>query len=495
MSNSTKEKVQATIKYLDDHYSTLMRSMEERKQRRAMLQEALRNPNLSAKEREDIQGELNESAHWRQKRQQVRAADFDQLDIIGRGAFGEVRICRKKDSGEIYAMKKLKKAEMVNKGQVAHVRAERDLMAEAQSEWVVQLHYSFQDANFLYLVMEYIPGGDMMTLLMRREILPEEEARFYAAETVLAVEEVHRMGYIHRDLKPDNLLICRDGHIKLSDFGLATSGNEEKYAMYHDMTTRLAGAMRAPAATDLNAAQFATWRKNRRLLAFSTVGTPDYISPEVLMKTGYGRECDWWSLGVILYEMLIGYPPFYSDNPVDTCAKILHHKETLRFPQGCTLSAEAVNLIQCLLTDARHRLGTRSPEDIRSHPWFRGVDWGAMHSYEPPFVPDVASPTDTRNFDKFQPQEDPAAARAAVAEPTWRAKRENPKFIGYTFKRIDAGPHVPSLTSLFAQAHLQAGIALGAGAAAPGSAGAGSSAAGEREVAPSGGDMRPPAPR
>lgn len=142
------------------------------------------------------------------------------MKIIGRGAFGEVRVCRDKRSREIVAIKKMKKNEMIFKNQVAHVRAERDILALAKNPWIVDLKCSFQDEKYLYLVMEFLQGGDLMTLLMERDILTEEESRFYIAETILAVESVHKLNYIHRDLKPDNLLIGRDGHVKLSDFGL-----------------------------------------------------------------------------------------------------------------------------------------------------------------------------------------------------------------------------------------------------------------------------------
>ena len=146
--------------------------------------------------------------------------DFEPLSIIGRGAFGEVRICRVKATGEVVAMKKMKKSEMVYKNQVAHVKAEREVLVKAKNPWIVDLKYSFQDEKYLYLVMDFLPGGDLMTLLMRKDVLSEEESRFYIAETILAIETVHKVNYIHRDLKPDNILLDKHGHVKLTDFGL-----------------------------------------------------------------------------------------------------------------------------------------------------------------------------------------------------------------------------------------------------------------------------------
>jgi len=146
--------------------------------------------------------------------------DFEPVTIIGKGAFGEVRVCRHIPTGEPVAIKKLKKNEMIFKNQIAHVRAERDILSLAKNPWIVDLKCAFQDSIYLYLVMEFLQGGDLMSVLMKKDILTEEETRFYIAETILAIDSVHKLNYIHRDLKPDNLLIGKDGHIKLSDFGL-----------------------------------------------------------------------------------------------------------------------------------------------------------------------------------------------------------------------------------------------------------------------------------
>lgn len=156
--------------------------------------------------------------HFRRKKTTVK--DFEPLSIIGRGAFGEVRICRIKATGEVVAMKKMKKAEMVAKNQIAHVKAEREVLVKAKNKWIVELKFSFQDENHLYLVMDFLPGGDLMTLLMRKDVLSEDESRYYIAQSILAIESVHKTNYIHRDLKPDNILLDKNGTVKLTDFGL-----------------------------------------------------------------------------------------------------------------------------------------------------------------------------------------------------------------------------------------------------------------------------------
>jgi serine/threonine kinase 38 len=156
----------------------------------------------------------------RKMRKKISTRDFEPLSIIGRGAFGEVRICRHIESGDVVAVKRMKKAEMINKNQVNHIKAEREVLVKAKNPWIVDLKYSFQDDKYLYLVMDFLSGGDLMTLLMRKDILTEEESRFYIAQTIAAIESVHQVNFIHRDLKPDNILIDRDGHVKLTDFGL-----------------------------------------------------------------------------------------------------------------------------------------------------------------------------------------------------------------------------------------------------------------------------------
>ena len=203
----------------------LLEQQKERKDRRRRLEETLiRCAALSDEEREERRREhaARETEFLRLKRSKLGAADFEAIKVIGKGAFGEVRLVQKVDTGHIYAMKVLRKSDMVEKEQLAHVRAERDVLVEADHQWVVKMFFSFQDPTNLYLVMEFLPGGDLMTLLMKEDTLSEEVTQFYMAETALAIEYIHSLNFIHRDIKPDNLLLDSKGHIKLSDFGLCT---------------------------------------------------------------------------------------------------------------------------------------------------------------------------------------------------------------------------------------------------------------------------------
>uniref|UniRef100_G3R078 non-specific serine/threonine protein kinase n=1 Tax=Gorilla gorilla gorilla TaxID=9595 RepID=G3R078_GORGO len=307
MSNHTKERVTMTKVTLENFYSNLIAQHEEREMRQKKLEKVMEEEGLKDEEKR-----LRRSAHARKeteflrlKRTRLGLEDFESLKVIGRGAFGEVRLVQKKDTGHVYAMKILRKADMLEKEQVGHIRAERDILVEADSLWVVKMFYSFQDKLNLYLIMEFLPGGDMMTLLMKKDTLTEEETQFYIAETVLAIDSIHQLGFIHRDIKPDNLLLDSKGHVKLSDFGLCTGLKKaHRTEFYRNLNHSLPSDFTFQNMNSKRKAE--TWKRNRRQLAFSTVGTPDYIAPEVFMQTGYNKLCDWWSLGVIMYEMLIG---------------------------------------------------------------------------------------------------------------------------------------------------------------------------------------------
>eukprot|EP00124_Ichthyophonus_hoferi_P001113 Ihof_evm14s51 gene=Ihof_evmTU14s51 len=354
-----------------------------------------------------------ETDFLRLKRTRLGPQDFDTLKIIGRGAFGEVKLCQKVDTGHIYAMKVLRKADMLLKDQVAHVRAERDILAEANNTWVVQLYYSFQDANNLYLAMEFLPGGDMMTLLIRYDTFTEDATRHYIAELTLALHSIHQLNFIHRDIKPDNILIDATGHIKLSDFGLCTGMKKSHQSDYYK--EMLSGAKRAPQVAQHANFDFKdatstkskamTWKKNRRAVAYSMVGTPDYIAPEVFVHVGYDKGCDYWSMGVIMYEMLIGYPCFCSDTPQETYRKIMNFRETLVFPPEMPISRNAQDLITRLCCDMNSRYKTL--EEMKIHPFFKDLDWNSIRNARPPYDPNVKSIDDTSNFDDF-PDEDPS---------------------------------------------------------------------------------------
>ena len=375
--------------------------------------------------------------------------EFEPLSIIGRGAFGEVRICRQKENGNIVAIKKMKKEDMLNKNQLMHVRTEKEILKN-DNPWIVKLKYSFQDDYFLYLVMDFLPGGDLMNLLMKKDILTEEEARFYTAEMILAVESVHKLNCIHRDLKPDNILIDKRGHIQLSDFGLSklsdktffplsTKGNlfnieNLKDPKFHFENIENGNNINNKNINIINTMNINSNIKNEkknknRLLAYSTVGTPDYIAPEVFSQEGYNEGVDWWSIGVMFFEMVVGYPPFFSENPSDTCKKIIKWKQYFQIPNDISLSYEAKNLIKKLVTSPENRLGVNGVEEIKKHPFFRGVDWDNIRNTKAPFIPDIKNDWDNKYFDHF-PEKEPF-----YPPEKKNKKRKDINYSGYTFNR------------------------------------------------------------
>ncbi|KNZ78063.1 Serine/threonine-protein kinase CBK1 [Termitomyces sp. J132] len=449
---------------LEHYYKVAVDSAIERNTRRVELERKLQNDVIMSEERKQRQLQQlgkKESTYLRLRRTKLGLNDFRTVKVIGKGAFGEVRLVQKVDTGKIYAMKTLQKEEMLKKdqacrmssffpgvsheAQLAHVRAERDVLAESDSPWVVQLYYSFQDTSYLYLIMEFLPGGDLMTMLIKYDTFSEDVTRFYIAECVLAIEAVHRLGFIHRDIKPDNILIDKDGHIKLSDFGLSTGFQKKHDSSYYQRLLDPTNTAQSPATaaqaqrnsvmvnsinlTMSNKDQIATWKANRRKLAYSTVGTPDYIAPEIFLQQGYGKECDWWSLGAIMFECLVGYPPFCSDSTHETYQKIMHWPRFLAFPDDVHLSRESEDMIRRLITSADRRL---TVEQIKNHPFFYGVDWSTVRQIDAPFVPHLRSITDTSYF----PTDDIDQADEARPADTSEASKDL-AFLGYTFKRFN----------------------------------------------------------
>ncbi|XP_065578443.1 rho-associated protein kinase 1-like [Artemia franciscana] len=308
----------------------------------------------------------------------IKPDDFTLIKVIGRGAFGQVQLVRNKNTDKVYAMKLLSKYEMIKRSDSAFFWEERDIMAHSNSEWIVQLHFAFQDSKYLYMVMDYMPGGDLVNLMSNYDV-PEKWARFYCAEVVLALEAIHRMGFVHRDVKPDNMLLDASGHLKLADFGTCMKVDSD-------------GLIRSDVA----------------------VGTPDYISPEVLKSQSgegvYGKECDYWSVGVFLYEMLVGDTPFYAESLVGTYGKIMDHKNSLRFPDDVDdISDKAKDLIKKFLSDRTKRLGRNGAEEVKRHPFFENDQWtfNTIRECVPPVVPDLNGDDDTSNFDDIEIDDSP----------------------------------------------------------------------------------------
>ncbi|KAL7410296.1 kinase-like domain-containing protein [Mrakia frigida] len=510
----TLEKAAAVAIYFETLYHGLLKSSTShqnphlgREKRRLALERELDSSSIGEGEKRAARERLRvEETVWlRERRKKVGVKEFVRLKVIGHGAFGVVSLVKEKETGSLYAMKQLRKNDMILKGQEGHVRSERDLLAAAASggnseaNWIVKLHYSFQDADNLYLVLDYCGGGDLLNLLVEKDIFPEDFTKFYIAEMVLALESCHKLGYIHRDIKPDNFLLGPTGHLCVSDFGLATDLHWAHDTAYYeqqrrDLLKRHGIDLEEPGAPRPGAKKLdrktaeeimggeeglLTWRdKNRKKLAYSVAGTNSYMSPEVIRGLGYGFSCDWWSLGVIMYECLYGYPPFVSQTRQQTRQKILNWSSSLRFPPRPRVSREAIDLIQSLLCEPADRIGAihqppsrpnshilqerRSgflqqqkegllandgADQIKKHPWFKDIDWENIHKMEAPYQPEMRHPEDTRHFDDDIPDEPLAPAGGAnpnaTKDPVLRHRdhgriamdvRKATAFQGFTYK-------------------------------------------------------------
>ncbi|KAA8542850.1 hypothetical protein F0562_024002 [Nyssa sinensis] len=316
--------------------------------------------------------------------------DFEIIKPISRGAFGRVFLAKKRTTGDLFAIKVLKKADMIRKNAVESILAERDILISVRNPFVVRFFYSFTCRENLYLVMEYLNGGDLYSLLRNLGCLDEDVAHVYIAEVVLALEYLHSLRVVHRDLKPDNLLIAHDGHIKLTDFGLSKVG-------LINSTDDLSGpAVTGTSLLGEDEPQLSVSEERRKKR--SAVGTPDYLAPEILLGTGHGTTADWWSVGVILFELIVGIPPFNAEHPQIIFDNILNRKISWpRVPEE--MSPEAQDLIDRLLTEDPHqRLGASGASEVKQHPFFRDINWDTLARQKAAFVPASENAVDTSYF-------------------------------------------------------------------------------------------------
>jgi len=320
----------------------------------------------------------------------VGVDDFELLKVIGKGSFGKVMLVRKKDDGMIYAMKVLRKEAIIARKQVAHTKAEKSILQKLNHPFIVKLNYAFQTEDKLYMVLDYINGGELFFHLKKEGKFSEERVRLYAAEIALALEHLHSLGIVYRDLKPENILLDSESYICITDFGLSKEITPEEGT-------------------------------------HTFCGTPEYLAPEVLKGQGHGCAVDWWSLGTLIYEMLTGLPPFYSQNINIMYQKILNGE--LRFPSS--ISPEAQSLLEGLLDrDPEKRMGVDTAA-VKSHPFFAGLDWKKLYDkeIEAPFKPEVKSIDDTSQIDPMFTSE---KAVDSLVEPS-AINTTEVGFDGFTF--------------------------------------------------------------
>ena len=407
ISQRTYDRVKVAKEYIENKYN--LKSVISTKWSNVI--QKIKNLNINESQKQQIIDEINqiESQKSRKIREKQTIREYESLKIIGRGAFGEVHVCREIKTGKIYAVKKIKKDVLLQKNQVIHIRSEQQIMSKIKSPWIVDLKASFQEDDYLFLVMEFCQGGDFMNLLIKKDILTEKEAKFYIAELILAVDSIHKLNCIHRDIKPDNILIDKNGHIKLSDFGLAKISDN----FGNNINNKFINNKKRP-----------THQKN-----FSCVGTAYYVAPEVLKKTGYSQDIDWWSVGVIFFESLVGYAPFCSEETKDVCYKVINWKKFLKIPDDIIISREAEDLISKLINNSDERLGRNGVEEIKAHPFFKDVDWDNIRNTKAPFIPDIKNDYDTKYFEEeFKYEEEFYPPKKKFK------KRKDIEFLGYTYK-------------------------------------------------------------
>ena len=392
ISASTAEKTKISKSIIENKYLKLFKREKAKKLNWNKIDNYLSTfKNLTDKEKNEIKNiaKIKENQLYRMTRKKLSVENFEILNPIGIGGFGEVHICRYKDTGKIYAMKKITFESLKYKNGLLNVQTEKDILSLNNNNlWITQLRYSFIDTKYLYLIMDFCPGGDLMNYLIKRDLLKEYEAKFYIAEIILCVHSLHKMNCIHRDLKPDNILIGEDGHIKLSDFGLSFIPSDKLFPL-SNINNKETSQIEKIYNYNIN---------NKQIIAYSNVGSPDYISPEIIKNEGYGQEIDWWSVGAIFYEMLMGFPPFFSENPQMTCMKIKNYEKYLSFPKERKISPEAKKLIYDFLTEPKKRLGYNGIEEIKNHIFFKDFNWEKIREMKPPFVPELSSSDDIKYF-------------------------------------------------------------------------------------------------
>ncbi|KAH9941049.1 AGC/Akt protein kinase [Amylocystis lapponica] len=326
--------------------------------------------------------------------QSLTVDDFELITVIGKGSFGKVMQVRKRDTSRIYALKTIRKQHIIERGEITHTLAERLVLARVNNPFIVPLKFSFQSEQKLYLVLAFVNGGELFHHLQREQRFNEERSRFYSAELLLALEHLHELDVVYRDLKPENILLDYTGHIALCDFGLC------KLNMKDSDTTN------------------------------TFCGTPEYLAPEILNAQGYNKTIDWWTLGVLLYEMLSGLPPFYDEVTDKMYQKILHNPLVF----GDEIGTQARSILTGLLTrDPAQRLGVNGADEIRKHPFFeKNIDFKKLlqKKIQPPFKPSVSSPVDVSNFDTVFTAEAPLDS---VVEGSQLSQTVQRQFEGFSY--------------------------------------------------------------
>ncbi|KAG8908090.1 hypothetical protein FRB99_000534 [Tulasnella sp. 403] len=438
-----------------DYYFQTLGYLAARKERRALFdadtQARQLSPSEYAAELKSYNG--RERVILRRRRAKLRVDQFHIIAQVGQGGYGEVFLARKIDTGEVCALKKMRKRTLFKMDEIRHVLVERDILTATKTPWLVRLLYAFQDPQFVYLAMEYVPGGDFRTLLNNSGVLKEEHARFYISEMFVGVNELHKLGYIHRDLKPENFLVDGTGHVKLTDFGLATGAlNPQRIESLRRKLDDVKDNEVVLRSTMERRSLYRSMRNEHPHYADSIVGSPDYMSPEVLRGKPYSYSVDYWSLGCILFEFLAGFPPFSGGTPEETWTNLKNWTKVLRRPEyekeeDLIFNLSDISWDAITRFIAHHSVRYTSMDQVKSHPFFEGVYWTDMRATQAPFVPALDSELDTGYYDDFTSVED-MAKYAEVKEKQRNVANVKEKednfgrgvWVGFTFGKNGLGP-------------------------------------------------------
>lgn len=416
--NSPEVKRKSTVAqlYFLDYYFQSLGYLAARKERRAKFDNDTDERGVKGaeytKEFKSYCG--RERVLLRRRRTKLKLDQFHIIAQIGQGGYGEVYIARRRETSEVCALKKMRKSTLFKMDEVRHVLVERDILTATKTPWLVRLLYAFQDPQFVYLAMEYVPGGDFRTLLNNSGVLKEEHARFYISEMFMGVNELHKLGYLHRDLKPENFLVDATGHVKLTDFGLATGAlNPRRIESMKIKLDQVKDNKLVQRSTMERRSIYRSIRQEDPRYADSIVGSPDYMAPEVLRGKPYSYSVDYWSLGCILFEFLAGFPPFSGSTPEETWTNLKNWTKVLRRPEYdkpedliFNLTDTAWDAVTRLISHASVRYSTLS--QVTAHPFFADVYWEDLRGIEAPFVPALDSEIDTGYYDDFTSLDDMA---------------------------------------------------------------------------------------
>ncbi|KAL8859844.1 MAG: hypothetical protein Q9178_003677 [Gyalolechia marmorata] len=452
-SPKVKRLVNVAQLYFLDHYFDLLSYVHARQSRQAMFESTMPPPpETSPEEYEQARNKWlgRERANLRKRRTRLRQGDFQILTQVGQGGYGQVYLAKKKDTKEVCALKVMSKKLLFKLDEVRHILTERDILTAAKSEWLVRLLYAFQDDQSIYLAMEYVPGGDFRTLLNNTGVLHNRHARFYISEMFCCVDALHQLGYIHRDLKPENFLVDGNGHIKLTDFGLAAGmlspGKLESMRIKLEEVGNMSVPFGNPTeqrTADERREGYRSLRNREVNYAKSIVGSPDYMAPEVLTGEEYDFTVDYWSLGCMLFEALTGYPPFAGATVDETWQNLRRWQKVLKKPEyenpNYFLSHRTWDLITRCVNSRSKRF--KNINEIYKHLYFAEVDWSKLKEQRAPFVPDLDSETDAGYFDDFSNEADMAKYKEVHDKQTAlenMADRDEKMgkglFVGFTFR-------------------------------------------------------------